>query len=137
MKIGLDGNALTFAEIGGFKFSQKEDTFTVYPTQEDLNTLRELIPRSTLEKDIIDGAVKVLIAKQIELRVQAEMEKTELRLLTEKLFEKANNLARFVEQFALAPVAGYYEQLGNPAPLKLLRMAVEDVDRLTKKGGAR
>jgi hypothetical protein len=53
------------------------------------------------------------------------------------LEEKANNLARLVEQLALAPVAGYYEQLGNPAPLKLLRMAVEEVDALMAKGGAR
>lgn len=57
--------------------------------------------------------------------------------LLNKLPEKANNLARLVERTAYAPVAGYYQSRGNDAPLRLLRMAVKDIDDLTNKGGTR
>lgn len=46
---------------------------------------------------------------------------------------KANNLARLAESVAYAPVAGYYEQFKNAAPLTILRRAVEDVDALTQR----
>lgn len=51
----------------------------------------------------------------------------ELRAELAQLREKANNLAGLVERVGLAPVAGYYEQFDNKAPLQLLRMAVADV----------
>lgn len=75
-------------------------------------------------------------------QLQRDLQRARADAITEKsycrsLTEKANNLARLVEQIAYAPVAGYYESKNNDAPLRLLRLAVEDVDKLTAKGGAR
>jgi hypothetical protein len=69
------------------------------------------------------------LCSELELEVQKKR--------YDLLVDKANSLARFVEGLAYAPVAGYYEAKGNDAPLRLLRMAVDEVDALTNKGGAR
>lgn len=75
-----------------------------------------------------DDALRMLERSELDLKVQLKR--------YEILADKANTLARLVEQLAYAPVAGYYEAKGNDAPLKLLRLAVADIDARTKKGGA-
>lgn len=80
-----NGANITFARFTSHAFSKTlgDERCELYFTPEEIESLREQLPRPAIEKELLDEGVKKLVSRLIEQRIEAELKLAEYRIETE------------------------------------------------------